>query len=138
MQRHHHSCCRDEKTEAGFRLPPCPLPPSQCVPCGQLGGVGGTREDGPFLTGPPSGDGDGCLQSKHSKRKGEKRCGSELSRPSWLRGVCIICPRCSKKKTQITFLNYTPACIIGITHPRRIYSNRHPLSGPPASQYQLC
>ena len=66
-------------------------------------------------TGPPSGD--GCLQSKHSKRRREKRCGSELSRD---RLGCVewhyLSPLFQKNKS--TFLNYPPACIIGITYPR--------------------
>lgn len=47
----------------------------------------------------------------------EKRCGSELSRD---RLGCVewhyLSPLFQKNKS--TFLNYTPACIIGITYPR--------------------
>lgn len=98
-------------------MPHCHPEVNLCPPVGSWEGVGGPGRTERSLTGPSSGDGDGCLQSKHSKRKGEKRCGSELSRD---RLGCVewhyLSPLFQKNKS--TFLNYTPACIIGITHPR--------------------
>lgn len=106
------------ETEAGLRLPPRPAATqrSVCVPLWAAGrGQGRQARTERALTGPPSGD--GCLRSKRSKCRPEKRCGSELSRDRLGRVEWhYLSPLFQKNKS--TFLNYTPACIIGITHPR--------------------
>lgn len=84
--------------------PRCHPEVSLCPPVGSWEGAGETSEDR-------------ALTHRAAICRPEKRCGSELSRDRLGRVEWhYLSPLFQKNKS--TFLNYTPACIIGITHPR--------------------